>query len=225
MQRALDLASAVATHLDTVGPASRQAGSPLSRSTSCSRMPPSRRRLGSEACLAHSYKGASPLVEHPRRGHTPFGTPRRAVSPPRGSARLSRPPSLTLRHSMGEGWVGDDEPSAESNMGANLEPLSMVSMHASTADHSDQGFPMPAHRTDVRFSRIRLSDECCTTACTSTPRACLAVRPSASWSLRSKPGVHRLTPISGSWTRRGAPRTRAPSLPAGCAVRRVHAGL
>ena len=35
MQRALDLASAVATHLDAVGPASRQAGSPLSRLTSC----------------------------------------------------------------------------------------------------------------------------------------------------------------------------------------------
>jgi hypothetical protein len=33
MQRALDLASAVATHLDAVGPASRQAGSPLGRST------------------------------------------------------------------------------------------------------------------------------------------------------------------------------------------------
>ena len=36
--------------------------------------------------------------------------------------------------------------SVESNMGADLEPLSMVSMHASTANHSDQGFPMPAHR-------------------------------------------------------------------------------
>ena len=32
---------ATATSLDAVGPASRQAGSPLSRSTSCSRMPPS----------------------------------------------------------------------------------------------------------------------------------------------------------------------------------------
>ena len=48
------------------------------------------RGLGSESCLAHSYKGASPLVESPRRGHTPFGTPRRSVTPPRGSARLSR---------------------------------------------------------------------------------------------------------------------------------------
>ena len=69
------------------------------------------RGLGSGACLAHSYKGASPLVESPRRGHTPFGTPRRSVTPPPGSARPSRPPSLTLPHSMGEGWVGDDEPS------------------------------------------------------------------------------------------------------------------
>ena len=48
------------------------------------------RGLGSEACLAHSYKGASPLVESPRREHTPFGTPRRGVAPPRDSARLSR---------------------------------------------------------------------------------------------------------------------------------------
>ena len=33
MQRALDLASAVATHMDEVEPASGQAGSPLGRST------------------------------------------------------------------------------------------------------------------------------------------------------------------------------------------------
>ena len=42
------------------------------------------RGLSPEACFAHSYKGASPLVESPRRGHTPFGTPRRSVTPPRG---------------------------------------------------------------------------------------------------------------------------------------------
>src|SRR5437870_2421671 len=35
MQRALDLANAVATHLDAVGTASRQAGSPLGQSTYC----------------------------------------------------------------------------------------------------------------------------------------------------------------------------------------------
>jgi hypothetical protein len=35
MQRALDLASAVTTHLDAVGTASRQAGSPFSLSTYC----------------------------------------------------------------------------------------------------------------------------------------------------------------------------------------------
>jgi len=35
MQRALDLASAVATHLDAAGPASMQAGLPLGRSTYC----------------------------------------------------------------------------------------------------------------------------------------------------------------------------------------------
>src|SRR5712691_595600 len=35
LQRALDLASAVATHLDAVGTASRQAASPLGQSTYC----------------------------------------------------------------------------------------------------------------------------------------------------------------------------------------------
>ena len=35
----------------------------------------------------------------------------------------------------------------ESNMSADLDPLSMVSMHASTANHSGQGFPTSAHRT------------------------------------------------------------------------------
>ena len=44
------------------------------------------RGLSSEACFAHSYKGASPLVESPRRGHTPFGTPRRG-----GGGRLAAP--------------------------------------------------------------------------------------------------------------------------------------
>jgi hypothetical protein len=62
-----------------------------------SSMPPSRRGLGSEACLAHSYKGASPLVKSPRRGHAPFGTPRRGVAPPRGSARLSHVATARFR--------------------------------------------------------------------------------------------------------------------------------
>jgi hypothetical protein len=35
MPRALDLASAVTTHLDAVGTSSRQAGSPLGRPTYC----------------------------------------------------------------------------------------------------------------------------------------------------------------------------------------------
>jgi hypothetical protein len=56
------------------------------------------RGLGSGTCLAHSYKEASPLVESPRRGHTPFGTPRRGVTPPRGSARLSRVATARFRH-------------------------------------------------------------------------------------------------------------------------------
>jgi len=69
------------------------------------------RGLGSGACLAHSYKGASPLVESPRRGHTPFGTPRRSVTPPRGSARLSRPPTHPSPILWGRVREGDDEPS------------------------------------------------------------------------------------------------------------------
>jgi hypothetical protein len=41
-------------------------------------------------CLAHSYKGTSPFVESPRRGHTPFGTPRRGVARlPAPRARLA----------------------------------------------------------------------------------------------------------------------------------------
>ena len=55
------------------------------------------RGLSSEACFAHSYKEARPLVESPRRGHTPFGTPRRGFAPPPGSARLSRLASARLR--------------------------------------------------------------------------------------------------------------------------------
>src|SRR3989442_15126836 len=98
VQRALDLASAVATHLDAVGTASGQAGSPLARSTYCFKYASFPRRLGSEACLAHSYKGASPLVESPRRGHTPFGTPKAGVAPPRDSARLSRVATARFRH-------------------------------------------------------------------------------------------------------------------------------
>ena len=70
-----------------------RAGSPLSRSAYCFKYASLPRGLGPEACLAHSYKGAGPLVESPRREHTPFGTPRRGVTPPRGSARLSRPPT------------------------------------------------------------------------------------------------------------------------------------
>ena len=66
------------------------ADSPLGRSTNCFKCASLPRGLGSGACLAHSYKGAGPLVESPRRGHTPFGTPRRGITPPRGSARLSR---------------------------------------------------------------------------------------------------------------------------------------
>jgi hypothetical protein len=67
---ALDLASAVTTHLDAVA---RRPGRRARRSVgqhTVSSMPPSRRRLGSEACLTHSSKGAAPL-EHPHEGGTP----------------------------------------------------------------------------------------------------------------------------------------------------------
>jgi hypothetical protein len=55
MQRALDLTNAVATHLDAVGTASRQAGSPLGQSTYCFTYAslPSQARLWS--LPAHSY--------------------------------------------------------------------------------------------------------------------------------------------------------------------------
>ena len=54
-----------------------------------SSMPPSRRRLGSESCLAHSSKVACPLGKSPRRGCAPFVTPRRG-SP---ASRLRAPVS------------------------------------------------------------------------------------------------------------------------------------
>src|SRR5713226_5749091 len=56
-------------------------------------------------------KGASPLVESPRRGRTPFGTPRRGVAPPRGSARRSRPPSHPSPILWGRDGRGANEPS------------------------------------------------------------------------------------------------------------------
>src|SRR5438445_7328132 len=75
MQRALDLASAVATHLDAVARRPRRRARRSVGQHTVSSMPPSRRRLGSEACLAHSYKGASPLVKSPRRERTLFELP------------------------------------------------------------------------------------------------------------------------------------------------------
>jgi len=80
-----------ATSLDAVGLASRQAGSPLSRSTSCSRMPPSRRRLGSEACLAHSYKGGQPPCRIPTKGAHPLRNSQAWRCP---ASRLRAPVSL-----------------------------------------------------------------------------------------------------------------------------------
>ena len=45
-----------------------------------------------------STSGASPLVESPRKEHTPFRTPRRSVASPRGCAHPSRVPSRRFRH-------------------------------------------------------------------------------------------------------------------------------
>ena len=77
MQKGLDLAN-VSRRPDRRGRRS------VGQLTVSSR-PPFRRRLGSEACLAHSSKGASPLRESPRMGHNPFGTPRQ------GTPRLTAP--------------------------------------------------------------------------------------------------------------------------------------
>jgi hypothetical protein len=98
MQKALDLASAVATHLDAVGTASRQAGSPAQSVNILFQvcLPPV---AGSalEPRLAHSYKGASPLVKshegaHPLRnsqaGQHPASRLRASVS--RGDCVISR---------------------------------------------------------------------------------------------------------------------------------------
>src|SRR4029077_12849900 len=101
MQRALDLANAVATHLDAVGTASRQAGSPLGQSTYCFTYaylpsqapplmppppPPHRARLWS--LPRPLLQGPQPLCGIPTKEDTPFGTPRRAGTLPRDSARL-----------------------------------------------------------------------------------------------------------------------------------------
>jgi hypothetical protein len=52
---------AAATSLDAVGPASRQAGSPLSRSTSCSRIPPSLAGSALEPASPTLTRGPAPL--------------------------------------------------------------------------------------------------------------------------------------------------------------------
>ena len=73
MQSALDLENAVATHLDAVGTASRQAGSPLGQSTYCFTYAslPSQARLWS--LPRPLLQGPpSPFVESPRRRHTPL---------------------------------------------------------------------------------------------------------------------------------------------------------
>jgi len=64
------------------------------------------RGLGSGACLAHSYKGASPLVESPRRGPHPL---RNSQAECYSASRLRAPvsaPHPSLPHTMGEGEGG-----------------------------------------------------------------------------------------------------------------------
>ena len=73
-----------------VAATSLTAGGLAARSTYCFKYASLPRGLGSGACLAHSYKGASSFVESPRRGHTPFATPRRGVARlPAPRARLA----------------------------------------------------------------------------------------------------------------------------------------
>ena len=55
-------------------------------------------------------------------------------------------------------------------MGADLEPLTMVSMHALPPTTAVRGFHIPLIEPDVRFSRIRLSDGFHTEACAGDPR-------------------------------------------------------
>jgi len=75
MQRALDLTNAVATHLDAVGTASRQAGSPLGQSTYCFTYAslPSQARLWS--LPRPLLQGPSAFVESPRRRTPPSELP------------------------------------------------------------------------------------------------------------------------------------------------------
>ncbi len=51
---------------------------------------PLRRRVGPEASLAGSYKGARPLVRSPRRGRTPFEIPGRGFEPLRAVVEAIR---------------------------------------------------------------------------------------------------------------------------------------
>jgi hypothetical protein len=98
MQMALDLASAVATHLDAVGTASRQAGSPLGRSTYCFKYASHPRGLSPEACFPRSYKGAAqPPCRIPTKGAHPLRNSQARQAPPHGSARLSRVATARFR--------------------------------------------------------------------------------------------------------------------------------
>ena len=110
---ALDLASAVATHVATrfpqpSGQARRSAtgkgahpGAPglggCDRGHTVSSMPSSRRPLGLKPASWAPTKGASPLVRSPRRGRTPFGNPQASVS----ASRLRVGVPIALLHAMG----------------------------------------------------------------------------------------------------------------------------
>ena len=72
---------AAATSLDAVGTASWQAGSPLSRSTYCVKYASLPRRLGSGACLAHSYRGPQPPCRIPTKGAHPLRNSRAGCYP------------------------------------------------------------------------------------------------------------------------------------------------
>jgi len=58
------------------------------------------RGLGPEACLAHSYKGASPLVESPRRGHPLRNSQSGCYPASRLRAPVSRDDCVILRRTV-----------------------------------------------------------------------------------------------------------------------------
>ena len=88
----------------------------------------------------------------------------------RYASRSTNDGLLEIRFTKNALWGGSREPSVESNMGANLEPLRWFRCTHRPPTTAVRSFPHPLIEPNVRFSRIRLSDERHTTACTGDPR-------------------------------------------------------